>query len=127
MGLSVAHNPNIHLEPWQRQDLLVHAHLSSILIKLFLKLGDLRIRNQFRNPSKLVRAVLSRFMLKLKCVATLKGHHDNVESIAFHPTAPLLATLTEHSYWVNSVAFHSTALLWQPVAMTRLLNYGDRI
>jgi WD40 repeat protein len=26
------------------------------------------------------------------CVATLAGHGDDINSVAFHPTAPLLAT-----------------------------------
>ena len=67
------------------------------------------------------------------CVATLEGHSDNVISVAFHATAPLLATgswdntaklwrlssdnssatfvatLQGHSDWVYSVAFHPTA------------------
>jgi WD40 repeat protein len=66
-------------------------------------------------------------------VATLEGHSNNVQSVAFHPTAPLLATgsfdntvrlwllscdnssatcvatLEGHSYSVYSVAFHPTA------------------
>ena len=66
---------------------------------------------------------------------TLDGHRDNVRSVAFHPTAPLLATgssdntaklwrfspdgstatcvatLAGHSHGVFSVAFHPTAPL----------------
>jgi WD40 repeat protein len=69
------------------------------------------------------------------CVATLRGHSDGVNCVAFHPTAPLLATgsqdntaklwrlssdnssatcvatLRGHSSWVRSVAFHPTAPL----------------
>jgi WD40 repeat protein len=69
------------------------------------------------------------------CVATLEGHSGGVQSMAFHPTAPLLATgsdddtvrlwllscdnssatcvatLAVHSNWVTSVAFHPTAPL----------------
>ena len=42
------------------------------------------------------------------CVATLKGHGRQVNSMAFHPTAPLLAS-----------GSHDNALrLWQPVATT---------
>ena len=69
------------------------------------------------------------------CVATLKGHSNDVSSVAFHPTAPLLATgsedrtvrmwllssdnssatcvaiLSGSSRPVRSVAFHPTAPL----------------
>jgi WD40 repeat protein len=64
------------------------------------------------------------------CVATLKGHSNEVSDIAFHPSAPIIATssldntaklwllsddgttatcvatLKGHSNWVNSVTFH---------------------
>jgi WD40 repeat protein len=67
------------------------------------------------------------------CIATLEGHSHVVNSVAFHPTAPILATgskddtvklwrlssdnssvtcvatLEGHSHFVNSVAFHPTA------------------
>ena len=69
------------------------------------------------------------------CVATLAAHSNWVQSVAFHPTAPLLATgssdntvklwllssdnssatcvatLAAHSNYVSSVAFHPTAPL----------------
>ena len=133
---NTAYNPNIHLEPWQRQNLLVRARLSCILIARFLKPGEL----QLRYPNKFYRAILSRFIIEDKkpectCVAILERHRSSVSSVAFHPTLPLLATgsldktaklwrlsadgtaatcvatLEGHSYWVNSVAFHPTALL----------------
>ena len=90
---SIAHNPNIHLKPSQKHDLLVRTGLTRALVSRFLKLGDLRIIN----PNRLVRAVLSRLIIEDKkpevtCVATLAGHSNSVWSVAFHPTAPLLAT-----------------------------------
>ena len=89
---SAAYNPNIHLEPWQRQDLLVCNGLTRTLVSRVLKLGDLRIRNQ----NRLVCAVLSRFLEDKKpeitCVTTQEGHHSRVSSVVFHPTLPLLAT-----------------------------------
>ena len=75
---SAAYNPNIHLEPWQRQDLLVCNGLTRTLVSRVLKLGDLKIRNQIRYPNRLVCAVLSRFLedkkSEITCVATLAGH-----------------------------------------------------
>ena len=48
-----------------------------------------------RNPLRLGTSVLCRRLLVLPspfCLATLKGHGNDVHSVAFHPTAPLLAT-----------------------------------
>ena len=93
---SFVSNHNIHLELWQRQDLLVRAGLTRVLVSRFLKLGNCEIRNQIRYPNRLVCAVLSRFIKdkkpELKCVANLKEHSDTVTSVAFHPSAPLLTT-----------------------------------
>ncbi len=73
--------------------------------------------------------------IRIPLLATLEGKKGRVNSVAFHPTAPLLAigsenenvtlwqvspdnscescvaTLKGHSDWVNSVAFHPTAPL----------------
>jgi len=49
----------------------------------------------FRNPIRLGTSVLCRRLLVLPspfCVKTLKGHGRQVNSMAFHPTAPLLAS-----------------------------------
>ena len=77
---------------------------------------------------------LSRDNSSATCVATLEGHRNWVDSVAFHPTAPLLATgstdktvklwqlsrdnssatcvaTLEHGDPVRAVAFHPTAPL----------------
>ena len=143
---SIAYNPNIHLEPWQKHDLLVRAGLTRALVSRFLNLGNREIRNHLRNPNRLVRAVLSRFIEEktpeVTCVATLEGHSDYVEFVTFHLTASLLATgstdktaklwrfsadgsesgmtcvaiLAGHSLDVYSVAFHPTAPLLATVS-----------
>ena len=86
------------------------------------------------NTAKLWR--LSSDNFSATCIATLDGHSRyNINSVAFHPTAPILATgsddrtaklwrlspdnssaisvetLQGHSNWVQSVAFHPTAPL----------------
>ena len=60
----------------------------------------------FRNPLRLGTSVLCRRLLVLPspfCVATLKGHGRQVNSMAFHPTAPLLA----------SGSYDKTVKLWR--------------
>ena len=137
---SNAHNTKIHLERWQRQDLLVCAGLARILIYRFLKLGNHKYRNQFINPNILVRAILSRYRTdieetNLTRVVTKTEHSEWLSSIAFHPNMPFLATgsfdhtvklwrflpdnlmmtcvatLEGHTQGVLSLAFHPTAPL----------------
>ncbi len=60
----------------------------------------------FRNPLRLGTSVLCRRLLVLPspfCVATLKGHGRQFNSMAFHPTAPLLA----------SGSYDKTVKLWR--------------
>ena len=116
--------------------LITGGRLSVILARNLLRFkGECAVRYDHR----LGASVLSRRHVFDKssatCVATLAGHSSPVNSVAFHPTAPLLATgsrdntvrlwllssdhssatcvatLEGHSYCVYSVAFHPTAPL----------------
>jgi hypothetical protein len=79
---SDVHHTKIHLELWQRHELLVQTHLSCILIKRFLKFGDLRISNL----CKLAPAVLSKQCWRYICMMM------SVEYRAFYPVLPPLIT-----------------------------------
>ena len=113
----------------QRYDILMKSHLAVILAK--------KLVGNIRYPQRYSQSILSRqhYFQNVKCVATLAGHGDVVNCVAFHPTAPLLATcstdetvklwrfspdgsaatcvttLVGHRYSVCSVAFHPTAPL----------------
>lgn len=86
VSINAISNSNIHLEMWQRKELLVKARFSCFLIKRLLRLGDCTIEN----PNNLARVVLSRYVSDndnpdLTCVETLEGHNECVEFVAFYP------------------------------------------
>jgi WD40 repeat protein len=93
MSRRVVLNLNIHLEPWQRQKLLIQAHLSYILIKRLLKFGDRTIRI----PYRFIRAVLSRYVSNnvkpnLIRMTTVEMYSNRLWSVAFHFKPSFLAT-----------------------------------
>ena len=121
-----------HLDHRNRLLMITKARMSAMLVQKLLidyKTGRLN------DILKFATAILSRRprISSATCAATLKGHSSRVNSVAFHPTAPLLATcsndktaklwqlnyrdlsnypcvatLDGHSKYVNSVAFHPT-------------------
>lgn len=67
----------------QKRDLLSKSYLSVILAK--------KLVGNIRYPQRHAQMILSQQHLfqNVKCVATLAGHSNLVNSVAFHPTAPL--------------------------------------
>jgi WD40 repeat protein len=123
----------IHVSSWNRLRLVAGGRLCVMVAHRLLCVPGQRIIDC---PIRHGAAILSRRHRFKKapatCVATLKGHSDNVTSVAFHSSATLLATgnsngtaklwrispdgtaatcvatLEGHSDSVNSVDFHPT-------------------